>query len=280
MKNDLLINVAEKNMQNKQYNPQLYLAAFNKGYVIEQNGITYHYVDKKELKKAIKDVLHKTYYKCNVLIKTYIELGLITETEEFYIFNSVDKPFVGLTVDTVKFCLDYLNELPFKVYCYLMSKYVKHLYIRQKYHRNENYFFSKTEIALALGYTKQEKNILLIQRALAVLEDVGLIKFSESHQRKGHKGYYHELYWVKQYSSTQIKADSRFIKDSIKEGRELSEEVYEELVEPVKQEVKALTIQEKADRVKAGKGYFSFEAWDKDYQDAFVKFYGLEAYND
>ncbi len=260
MKNDLLISVAEDHMKNKQYDPQLYLASFNKGYIVEDNGVTYHYVDKKELKKAIKDVLHKTYYKCNILIKTYIDLGLITETDEFYIFNSIDKPFIGLTVDTVKFCLDYLNELPFKVYCYLMSKYIKHLYIKEKYNRNENYFFSKTEIALALGYTKQEKNILLIERSLAVLEDVGLVKFSKSHQRPGHKGCYHELYWVKQYSSTQIKADMRYVGDAVKQGKQLSTEVYEELAAPVKEEIKVLSDQEKADRVKVGKGYFSFQS--------------------
>jgi len=193
-KNDLLIGVAEEHMKNKQYDPQLYLASYNKGYIVEQNGITYHYVNKKELKKAIKDVLHKTYYKCNLLIDTYIKLGLITETEEFYIFNSVDKPFIGLTVDNVKFCLDYLSEISFKVYCYLMSKYVKHLYVQQQYGEIEDYYFSKTEIALALGYTKRETNILSIQRALVLLEDVGLIKISESHCRPGHNGYYHRLY--------------------------------------------------------------------------------------
>jgi hypothetical protein len=31
--------------------------------------------------------------------------------------------------------------------------------------------------------------------------------------------------------------------------------------------------------VKVGKGYFSFQSWNKDYQDAFIKIYGLEAYN-
>lgn len=270
MKNDLLISVAEEHMQNKQYDPQLYLASYNKGYIVEQNGVTYHYVDKKELKKAIKDVLHKTYYKCTVLINTYIDLGLITETDEFYVFNSVDKPFVGLTVDTVKFCLDYLNELPFKVYCYLMSKYVKHLYIKEKYNRNENYFFSKTEIALALGYTKQEKNILLIQRALTVLEDVGLVSFSKSYQRPGHKGYYHELYWVRQYSKTQIKADTDFMMRAIEQGREVGQDVLDELAQPVRDNIKLL-----ADSVKDGldKG-FPLKAFEKDYQDAYKEVYG------
>ena len=269
MKNDLLVNVNENHMKNKQYDPQLYLASFNKGYIVEQDGITYHYVDKKELRDVIKEVLHKTYYKCNVLIKTYIDLGLITETDEFYIFNSVDKPFIGLTVDTVKFCLDYLNELPFKVYCYLMSKYIKHLYIKETYGKNENYFFSKTEIALALGYTKQEKNILLIQRALAVLEDVGLIKYSQSYQRPGHKGYYHELYWVKQYSKTQIKADSQYMAAAIEQGKKIDEEVLNELAAPVKNNVKIL-----ADKVKSGldRGLL-LEAYEKEYQDAYKEVY-------
>ena len=270
MKNDLLISVAEEHMQNKQYDPQLYLASYNKGYIVERDGITYHYVDKKELKKAIKDVLHKTYYKCNVLIKTYIDLGLITETDEFYIFNSVDKPFVGLTVDTVKFCLDYLNELPFKVYCYLMSKYVKHLYLKERYGKTENYFFSKTEIALALGYSKKEANILLIQRALVVLEDMGLIKFSKSYQRPGHKGYYHELYWVRQYSKTQIKADVQYMTQAIEQGRVVNQEVLDELAQPVKDNIKLL-----ADKVKDSldKG-LPLKMYADRYQQAYKEVYG------
>lgn len=269
MKNDLLISVSNEHMKNKQYDPQLYLASFNKGYIIEKNGNTYHYVDKKELRDSIKNMLHKTYYKCNVLIKTYIDLGLIVETDEFYVFNAVDKPFVGLTADNVKFCLDYLTELPFKVYCYLMSKYTKHLYVKETYGKNENYFFSKTEIALALGYSKKESNILLIQRALAVLEDVGLIKISKSYQRPGHKGYYHELYWVKQYSKTQVRADSEYITSVLEQGREINEEVLNELAAPVKDNVKIL-----ADKVKSGldRGLF-LEAYEKEYQDAYKEVY-------
>jgi hypothetical protein len=41
-----------------------------------------------------------------------------------------------------------------------------------------------------------------------------------------------------------------------------------------------LSEQEKADQVKAGKGYYSFQSWNKDYQDAFTKIYGLNAYYD
>lgn len=52
----------------------------------------------------------------------------------------------------------------------------------------------------------------------------------------------------------------RYINDVVKQGKQLSTEVYEELAAPIKEEIKALSDQEKADRVKAGKKYFSFES--------------------
>ena len=52
----------------------------------------------------------------------------------------------------------------------------------------------------------------------------------------------------------------RYVSDAVKQGKQLSTEVYEELATPVKKEIKVLSDQEKADRVKAGKGYFSFES--------------------
>ena len=232
--NDLLISVAEDHMKNKQYDPQLYLVSFNNGEIIKEKNESYKCIRKEDLKKAIKQILHKSYYKCNKLIEAYISFGLIKEEEDYYIFNVVEKPFIGLSADSVRFCLDYVPEFSFKIYCYLMYKYQLHLYVKKKYGQKENYFFSKTEIALALGYSKKQDTLLEINRALVQLDKMGLIKYSTSRKRPGHNGMYHELYWVHQYSSVHLEADSAFVQSLVDKNETITEETFEKIAEPIK----------------------------------------------
>ena len=63
-----------------------------------------------------------------------------------------------------------------------------------------------------------------INKSLQVLTDTGLIKYSVSKRRDGHQGYYHELYCVRQYSSTHLKADAAYVKEKQLKGEDISEE--------------------------------------------------------
>lgn len=118
-----------------------------------------------------------------------------------------------------------------KVYLYLMNKYQLNCIGKRTGRYIENYFFSKKEIAQALGYNgTYEPNIVEINRSLQVLKDMGLIEYSESKRRLRHQGYYHELYKVQEYSSTHVEADVNYVKEKRMIGESLSEEAKTELV--------------------------------------------------
>lgn len=122
-----------------------------------------------------------------------------------------------------------------------MNKYQLNYIGKQTGRYSENYFFSKREIAHALGYNgSYEPNIMEINKSLQVLTDMGLIEYSQSKRREGHQGYYHELYCVRQYSSTHLKADAQYVKEKQLKGESLSEEAIVELATPIKENLKVI----------------------------------------
>ena len=128
-----------------------------------------------------------------------------------------------------------------KVYLYLMNKYQLNCIGKQNGRYSENYFFSKREIAVALGYNgTKETNIMEINKSLQILADTGLIEYSESKRREGHQGYYHELYCVRQYSVTHLKADAAYVKEKHLKGETLSDEGMLELAAPIRENIKVI----------------------------------------
>lgn len=129
-----------------------------------------------------------------------------------------------------------------KVYLYLLNKYKLNCRGRESGRYTENYFFSKREIAKALGYNgTKESNILEINKSLMVLADTGLIEYSESKRRKGHQGYYHELYVAREYSSTHLKADAAYVKEKQEKGEEISDEILADIAAPIRKNIKVIT---------------------------------------
>lgn len=237
LKNDLLISVAEEHMKDKKYNPQVSLVGYIKGFIDDSQ----LKVSKKELKKGLKEVTRLTYHKLNVVIEAYLQLQLLIEDGDYYIFNPIEAPFVGLQGETIRFCAEHMGVLDLKVYLYLMNKYQLNCIGKQNGRYTENYFFSKREIAVALGYAgNKESNIRSINRSLELLADTGLIVYSESKRRQGHNGYYHELYIVRQYSSTHLKADATYVKDRQLKGIELKEDDLNDLAAPIRNNIKLI----------------------------------------
>lgn len=238
LKNDLLISVAENHMKVQKYNPQVSLVGYLGGFIDENGNLN---VSKKNLKKGLQERLGLKRTRINTLITTYLELGLIKEDKDNYIFSKIEAPFVGLQRDTIMFCGQHLGQIPFKVYLYLMNKYQLNCIGRQNGRYIENYFFSKREIAVALGYNgTKEDNILKIQEALELLQDLGFLKCSSSQRRQGHNGYYHELFWVNQYSVTHLKSDLEYLADRQKRGcNYIGKTTREALAEPITNIVEA-----------------------------------------
>lgn len=242
MKNDLLISVAEDHMKDKKYDPQVSLVGYIKGFINESQTLA---IAKKDLKKGLKEITHLTYHKLNVVIDSYVEWGLLIEDGDYYYFNSVGAPFIGLQGETIRFCAKHLGVIDLKVYLYLMNKYQLNCIGKQSGRYTENYFFSKREIAQALGYNgTYEPNIMEINKSLQILTDTGLIEYSVSKRRDGHQGYYHELYCVRQYSSTHLKADAAYVKEKQLKGEDISEEGMLELAAPIRENIKIIATAE------------------------------------
>ena len=156
-------------------------------------------------------------------------------------YPTIGSPFIGLQGETIRFCAKYLGIHNLKVYLYLMNKYQLNCIGKRSGRYTENYFFSKREIAKALGYSgTNEINIQEVNKSLQVLADTGLIEYSESKRREGHQGYYHELYVVRQYSSSHLKADAAYVKESQEQGKVLSEVSVSNLAKPIRENIKVI----------------------------------------
>lgn len=135
-------------------------------------------------------------------------LGTIVEDGDNYIISKIQDNFVKLTIPTAQFCIENLSEFSMKVYCYLLNKQQIH----DKYHYKENYFFSKSELLRAVGYSRGSKTELKLEQALVLLEQLDLISYNHTLVgRPGVHGLYSELYKVNQYSNVQKKAANNFI---------------------------------------------------------------------
>lgn len=276
-KEEVFIKVADETMSVRNYNPSLSVVASQVGYIKN----TYRIIKKTEYKALLRTKLKLSRYKVDKLIQVYIDLDLITEEGEYYKFNPIQKNFIKLTLPTALYFLDNLSDYVFKVYCWFLNKYEIHL---KRYYNSDNFFFSIKQIIEGIGYSKTSTSWSRMMEALNTLEQLGYISYNHNKVgRPGHHGLYHELYWVKKYGKAQIKATEDLIEHY---AEEVTEDMLPRLIatdkvqlKRLEQSNKILTDQQKADQVKAGMKYFSFESWDKDYQDAFIEIYGSEAYS-
>lgn len=150
-------------------------------------------IAKTEFRARLKTVLKMTNYKIKIVVNTLIDLRVMDEDDNCYVINAVEAPFVRLNISTVRFCLENLDPLSFKVYCYLANKFNIH----RTYGITENYFFSAAELISVIGYGRNHQSHIKMLGILELLEGIGLIQYSEeSVGRPGKHGTYHELYNV------------------------------------------------------------------------------------
>ena len=233
-KKEIFVDVSPEKMQIRNYDPYLTVASTQVGWGDSKND--YLIVPKNEYRAFLKNKLKLSQYKCNALIKVYIDLDMIKEDKDYYYFYPARTRFISLTIPTAVYFLDNLSDFVFKVYCWLLDKYELHL----KYYKNgENFFFSKIQLLEGIGYTKGTKVWAQTINALNTLEELGFIKYNhEAVGKPGKHGTYLELYWVNKYGSVQVKANKDLIKEF--EGQELDDETKLRAITWNKKELEAI----------------------------------------
>lgn len=228
-KKDILLNVSDEVLSNKNYELMpLAGTYFMDCTFVEKEKV----VRQTEFKTYLKSVLHKSYYKINKLIETYLCLGAMRDDGNGnYIISPVNIKFVGLTKVTALYFIEHMSDFDLKIYCYLLNKYNIH----QQYHHRDYFHFSKAGLLKALGYANKQENVYKVDITLKLLEKLNLIEYShESHGIAGHHGVYMDLYKVNQYSNVQIEVaqewankdiiDNEVLEQIALPGVELSEE--------------------------------------------------------
>lgn len=194
-------DVHEEKMKNKNYD-LLALAAVNLDCKVIDNEKR---ISEVEFRKKLRHLLQLSNYKIKILIQTFIDLSVIKQDGKDIILLPVDagKPFIKLNLYTIRYCLDSLSPLAFKVYCFLKRKYDLHIY----YNYTENYCFSDKELLESCGLSRKYENCLTLSNILNTLEELNLIKYNhKAHGKAGSHGLYKDLYWVKEASSVVTKS--------------------------------------------------------------------------
>lgn len=194
-------DVHEEKMKNKNYD-LLALAAVNLDCKVINNEKR---ISEVEFRKKLRHLLQLSNYKIKILIQTFVDLGVIKQEGKDIILLPVGagKPFIRLNLYTIRYCLDSLSPLAFKVYCFLKRKYDLHIL----YDYKENYCFSDKELLESCGLSRKYENCLTLSNILNTLEELNLIKYNhKAHGKAGSHGLYKDLYWVKEASNVVAKS--------------------------------------------------------------------------
>lgn len=202
-KNNTVIHfdVHEEKMKNKNYD-LLALAAVNLDCKVINNEKR---ISEVEFRKKLRHLLQLSNYKIKILIQTFIDLGVIKQDGKDIVLLPVgaEKPFIKLNLYTIRYCLDSLSPLAFKIYCFLKRKYDLHVF----YNYKENYCFSDKELLESCGLSRKYENCLTLSNILNTLEELNLIKYNhKAHGKSGVHGLYKDLYWVKEASNIVVKS--------------------------------------------------------------------------
>ena len=161
-------------------------------------------ISKSDFKSMLKDFLKLSRRKVDAVVGTFEELGIIIPVDDSEYEVSQYNSYLLLEPKTVKFCLDNLSELAFKVYCYLRSKYLAHVEMGFAQHFRFS-ISGKGGLLEVCGYASNGRNKDKMRECLKVLEKLKLIEISEPFPAKGAEdnyiGWYRYLYRVNDRSN-------------------------------------------------------------------------------
>ena len=170
MEKEILLEVSEDQMKNKQYSLRNLIASFFIPCEIVKQGRA---VSKREYSHMLKRHVGVSDYKRRKSIECYKDLQMIIEDKKHYIFVPIKTRFVALTRETGKNLL-FENEMTVKVYCYLLNKYN----INRRYNLSKDFCFSKASLLKSLGYSAtKSKSYEKIADSLERLKELRLIEY-------------------------------------------------------------------------------------------------------
>lgn len=211
-----------KHMREKNYMVSAKAALDNACSIEETDSDSYRRtIGKKDFKRVLKDFLKLNRRKVDAVVSTFEELGIIVPINDREYEVSQYNSYLLLEPKTVKFCLDNLSELAFKVYCYLRSKHLVH--IEMGYPQFYKFSVSgKGGLLEVCGYSDSGQNKDKMRECLKVLEKLKLIEVSDPFPAKGpdgvYVGWYRYLYRVNDRSNVtqEIEEEKR---RGIEDGR-------------------------------------------------------------
>ena len=193
-------NVNDDKMQNKYYNP-LAIGLISLDAPLNKDTHT-RTLKVKAANKKLRDIGFSK-YQIKKFWDCMAQLEILQIDGSECIILPVEKRFVAIPIETVRFCVNTLSSGCFKTYCYLKSWYQ----LRQIKNYKENYFFSYSEIVRAFGMKKNNVLLKKIREYVNTLNAIGLIECAQTGvYRKGHHGQYIELYQVNDYCPAEIEA--------------------------------------------------------------------------
>ena len=234
------LNVEVNKLENKKYQLDvLSLIVYNSWMNDDQ---TVRMIKKKDLRKILVESLKIDSRKTTRLLNNFIDLGILEVKGYDYIVHKAKPPYLKIPISTVKFCLEHMSDLDFKVYCVLLNMFNKHQY----YGYSENYFFSKKELLEGVGYTNNARNLHIADEALVILKKLGFIEYDGPKKRidkngKKSKAYYFELLKVNLIPKVKKEADHQYLSVGGKVNREnyldFAPDIIKEFPEAIEKEV-------------------------------------------
>lgn len=198
------LSVSKDKMEDKRYDP------FSLGVLSVDTELKDDFTRELELKECRRRLRKAglSKYKINKFFDDAEAISVVDIDGNRCIVLPVEGQFISIYVDTVKYCMAALSPLSFKIYCYLKKWYQ----VKENGGYKENYFFSRSEIARALGYFIDKDSIKSIDMCLKTLKKVGLIDYAEELVGKnGHHGVYTELYSVSEYCPLERKSEKELV---------------------------------------------------------------------
>lgn len=119
-------------------------------------------------------------YLCKKFIKVYIDVNLVKETKDYFEFLKTDIQFAWTKLDigTVAYCLKYLNDDIFKIYCILLYRFNKYQYKNRNNFFPEPFKFSRAQICRSMGISENwGPNITRVTFGLETLASLNLIVY-------------------------------------------------------------------------------------------------------
>ena len=162
-------------------------------------------ITKYLVKKKLRDELGFKRGKITSIVEVFERTGVVELIDDKTYLITMPHHYVLLEPWTAQFCLESLDNIGFKIYCFLLGKMNmrRNLDLPQKYRFSIN---GKNGLLELCGYADTGANNKKVNEQLKILGDTRLVDFSDPVPMKDKKGkwcgWYRELLDVRDYLDT------------------------------------------------------------------------------